>query len=155
MVLRVPWSVVRSPRSMARGLPRLRRTLPRSITYGHSVRDPQPGVAPGVAESETEMNQSPIRSFRDLDAWNVAMELAVACYRLARQLPVEERFALSAQIRRAAVSVPSNIAEGHSTGSDGVFGRQVRTSLGSVGELETQLELAGSACCRRRTWTRC
>jgi four helix bundle protein len=65
--------------------------------------------------------RSSIRSFRDLDAWNEAMKLAVACYRTAKRLPQEERFELSAQIRSAAVSVPSNIAEGFSTGSDGLF----------------------------------
>jgi len=88
------------------------------------------------------MGMGPIQSFRDLDAWNVATELAAACYRLARLLPADERFELSAQIRRAAVSVPSNVAEGHATGSEGLFGRHVRTSLGSVGELETHMELA-------------
>jgi four helix bundle protein len=85
--------------------------------------------------------KTPIRSFRDLDAWNVAMELAVACYRLAKRLPSDERFELSAQVRSAAVSVPANVAEGHSTGSDGLFLRHVRIALGSVGELETCFEL--------------
>jgi four helix bundle protein len=70
------------------------------------------------------------------------MKLAVACYRMAKRLPQEERFELSAQIRSAAVSVPSNVAEGFSTRSDGLFARPVRYSLGSVGELETQMELA-------------
>jgi four helix bundle protein len=53
-----------------------------------------------------------IVSFRDLDAWKVAMDLVVAIYSLAAKLPATERFELSAQIRRAAVSIPSNIAEG-------------------------------------------
>ena len=88
------------------------------------------------------MNSNPIKSFRDLDAWNVAMALAVACYGMAKRLPAEERFELSSQIRSAAVSVPSNVAEGHSSGSDGIFARHVQISLGSVGELETQMELA-------------
>ena len=82
------------------------------------------------AESESAVQKNPIRSFRDLDAWNVAMALAVNCYRVAKRLPAEERFELSAQIRRAAVSVPSNVAEGHASGSDGLFSRHVRISLG-------------------------
>lgn len=86
--------------------------------------------------------RTPVRCFRDLDAWNEAMKLAVDCYRLAKKLPHEERFELSAQLRSAAVSVPSNVAEGFSTGSDGLFARHVRISLGSAGELETQMELA-------------
>lgn len=82
------------------------------------------------------------RSYKNLDVWNVAMELAVACCTLAQRLPATERFELSAQIGRAAVSVPCNIAEGHSTGTDGVLIRHLRISRGSVGELETHMELA-------------
>ena len=78
---------------------------------------------------------SPIRSFRDLDAWDAAMALAVSCYRLVKSLPLEKRFELSAQMRRAAVAVPSNIAEGHAAGTDGLFARHVRISLGSLGSL--------------------
>ena len=59
-----------------------------------------------------------IKSFRDLDAWNVAMELADACYSVAKRLPTEERFGIGAQLRRSCVSVPSNIAEGFSSGRD-------------------------------------
>ena len=83
----------------------------------------------------------PIRSFKDLDAWDAAMTLAVQCYRIAKRLPPEERFEMSAQIRRAAVSVPANIAEGHASGFDGIFARHVRIALGSLGELDTLLEL--------------
>lgn len=83
-----------------------------------------------------------IRSFRDLDTWHVAMDLAVACYKVAKLLPASERFEMSSQIRKAATSVPSNVAEGHSTGSDGLCMRHLRIALGSVGELDTQLELS-------------
>jgi len=82
-----------------------------------------------------------VRSFRDLGAWQVAMDLTVACYELARGLPSDERFVLGSQLRRAAVSVPSNIAEGHATRSDGLLLRHLRIARGSLGELETQLEL--------------
>ena len=69
------------------------------------------------------------------------MDLAVACYAVAMRLPNEERYGLASQVRRAAVSVPSNIAEGHLSGSDGILGRHLRISLGSVGELQTHMEL--------------
>jgi len=100
---------------------------------------------------QNRTTNKPIRCFRDLDAWNEAMKLAEACYRIAQTLPREERFELSAQIRSAAVSVPSNVAEGFSTGSDGLFARHVRISLGSVGELETQMELAARVGLLSRT----
>ena len=54
-----------------------------------------------------------IQNYRDLDAWRQAIELAPLVYRMLRKLPKEETFALAAQIRRAVVSVPANIAEGH------------------------------------------
>jgi four helix bundle protein len=61
---------------------------------------------------------------------------------LARQLPQDERFELGSQMRRAAVSVSSNIAEGHCFGTDPMLAKHLRSALGSVGELETQIELA-------------
>jgi four helix bundle protein len=71
------------------------------------------------------------------------MDLAEAVYRQTAEFPLEERYALTAQIRRAAVSVPSNIAEGQGrrTTND-EFVRFLKISLGSLCELETQLELA-------------
>jgi four helix bundle protein len=86
-------------------------------------------------------NKAP-RHYRNLDAWQAAMEATIACYELARRLPALERFELAAQMRRAAVSMPSNIAEGHSYGTDPMLCKHLRTALGSVGELETQVELA-------------
>jgi four helix bundle protein len=83
-----------------------------------------------------------IRSFRDLDAWKISMDLAVLVYELAKRLPATERYELSAQIRRAAVSIPSNVAEGQATGRLGRFLYHTRIALGSLGELETDLELA-------------
>ena len=86
--------------------------------------------------------QSDIRSFKDLDAWKVSMELALISYELAKRLPLTERFELSAQIRRAAVSVPSNVAEGQAVGKSLRFLCHVRIALGSLGELETDFEIA-------------
>ena len=86
--------------------------------------------------------QSDIRSFKDLDAWKVSIELALISYELAKRLPSTERFELSAQIRRAAVSVPSNVAEGQAVGKSLRFLYHVRIALGSLGELETDFEIA-------------
>src|SRR5688500_2009062 len=83
-----------------------------------------------------------ILSFRDLDAWKAAMNLVLAAYHVAQQLPSTERFELSAQIRRAAVSVPSNIAEGQASGPGARYRHHVRIALGSLAELETQIEVA-------------
>ena len=83
-----------------------------------------------------------IQSFRDLEAWQAAMDLSVCIYSVSGLLPPEERFGLASQMRRASVSVPSNIAEGQSHGSDGRYIAHVRIAIGSLGELSTELELA-------------
>jgi four helix bundle protein len=83
-----------------------------------------------------------IVSFRDLDAWKAAMDLVVSAYEVAYRLPANERVELSAQIRRAAVSVPSNIAEGQASGPGARYRHHVRIAIGSLAELETQLEIA-------------
>ena len=73
------------------------------------------------------------------------MALANVCYSLTGEFPKTERYGLSSQIQRAAVSVASNIAEGSSRNSDKKFGRFLRIALGSAYELETQLEIASTA----------
>jgi four helix bundle protein len=83
-----------------------------------------------------------VRYFRDLDAWQAAMDLAVAAHQLAARLPPVHRFELGAQMRKAAISIPSNIAEGHAYGSDRVLLRHIGIALGSLAELDTQVELA-------------
>lgn len=83
-----------------------------------------------------------IRSFRDLVVWNAAMDLVLTTYALAAKLPATERFELGAQLRRAAVSIPSNIAEGHAGGTRQRYLNHVRIAVGSLAELETQLEIA-------------
>ena len=84
-----------------------------------------------------------IRYFRVLEAWQVAMELAVRAHNFAATLPAAQRFELGSQIRRSASSVPSNIAEGHAHRADRVFLRHVNIALGSLAELDTDIELAG------------
>jgi four helix bundle protein len=83
-----------------------------------------------------------IRSFRDLEAWQAAMDLSVYIYSVTMRLPTEERFGLTSQMRRASVSVPSNVAEGQSHGKNGRYVEHVRIAIGSLGELSTELELA-------------
>ena len=70
------------------------------------------------------------------------MEIVIEIYNLTRAFPPEERFGLSAQLRRAAVSIPSNIAEGHSRLGAAEFRRFVSIARGSVGEIETQIAVA-------------
>jgi four helix bundle protein len=86
--------------------------------------------------------RTPITSYRDLDVWQLAMDIVVDVYRLTRGLPAEERFGLSAQLRRAALAIPSNIAEGHGPIGAGEFRRFVSIARGSVAEVETQLAVA-------------
>jgi four helix bundle protein len=73
----------------------------------------------------------------------MAMALAKAIYSETERLPGKETFGLQSQMRRAAISIPSNIAEGHGRLNDGLFRQFPATSRGSLFELQTQLELAG------------
>ena len=82
-----------------------------------------------------------IKSFQDLQVWQLSMQLAADIYRLVRQLPAEERFGLSLQIRRATISIPSNIAEGFGYGKSRRNIHHVRIALGSDLELQTDLIL--------------
>jgi len=80
-------------------------------------------------------------SYRELYVWKKAMKLVVEVYRLCASLPKDELFGLSQQMKRAAVSIPSNIAEGQARNSDKEFIHFLLISQGSRAELETQLEL--------------
>ena len=83
-----------------------------------------------------------MKNFKDMIIWNQGIELAVSAYELTRQLPKEEIYGLSSQIKRAAVSIPANIAEGCSRETDKDFKKFLKTSLGSAFELETHLIIA-------------
>ena len=85
---------------------------------------------------------SPASSFRDLDVWKLAMQLARAVYVLTADFPREERYGLSSQLQRSAVSIPSNIAEGNGRKSTRDYTRFVSIASGSAAELQTQLLLA-------------
>jgi four helix bundle protein len=83
-----------------------------------------------------------MQDFRKLEVWRRSHALSLECYRLTRSFPKEELFGLSSQLRRAAVSVELNLAEGSSRGSDADFKRFVQMALGSASEVECQLMLA-------------
>ena len=82
-----------------------------------------------------------LKTYRELIVWQKSMDAAKEVYSLVKRLPKEELFALSDQMRRAVVSIPSNIAEGYGRGSDTEFARFLKIALGSLSELETQLIL--------------
>jgi four helix bundle protein len=84
------------------------------------------------------MNQS----FRDLLVWQRAIQLTVAVYRMTNEFPREELYGLTSQVRRSAVSVASNIAEGHGRLTAGEFRHFLGISRGSNFEVQTQLEIA-------------
>jgi four helix bundle protein len=83
-----------------------------------------------------------IQSYRDLRVWNDAMDLAERCYRLTKGFPKDELFGMTSQIRRAAVGIAANIAEGYGRESTGSYIQFLRIAQGSLKELETHLLLA-------------
>ena len=82
-------------------------------------------------------------TYRELIAWQKAMDLAERVYRASRSFPREELYGLTSQLRRSAVSVPSNIAEGQGRLTPGEFKQFLGHARGSLLELETQIQLAG------------
>ena len=83
-----------------------------------------------------------MHNFRELQVWKLAMTVAEEVYLIVAELPREERCDLASQIRRRAVSVPSNIAEGAGRGSDKEFAYHLNVAMGSAYELESQILLA-------------
>jgi four helix bundle protein len=92
---------------------------------------------------ESKNPQRQVKRYQDLVAWQKARLLVKVVYQASRGFPREEIYALTSQIRRAAVSVPSNIAEGYGRGSLNDYVRFLQTARGSLYELQTQLVLAG------------
>jgi four helix bundle protein len=88
------------------------------------------------------MAEAQIRSYRDLKVWQMSMDLAELCYRTTRTFPKDELYGMTSQVRRAAASVPANIAEGHGRNSRGEYIQFLRVTQGSLKELETYLLLA-------------
>ena len=85
-----------------------------------------------------------IQNYTDLEVWNIGMRLAEDIYNLTDRLPKEETYGLASQMRRAAVSIPSNIAEGHRRNHTKEYIQFLYHALGSTAELETQLLLTAN-----------
>jgi four helix bundle protein len=83
-----------------------------------------------------------VRGYRDLIAWQKAMSLVTEIYRVTQSFPREELYGLTSQLRRAAVSVPSNLAEGYARNSRNEFRHFIGQARGSLAEIETQVEIA-------------
>ena len=96
-----------------------------------------------VAEPSVGYRTAEIRSFRDLDVWKDAVALAQVVYEETRQFPDDERFGLTSQLRRASVSIASNVAEGWGRNSRKDYVRFLYVARGSLFEVATQVEIAG------------
>src|SRR5436190_16460977 len=86
-----------------------------------------------------------MRNFKELKIWNKGFGIAVKTFKLIDTFPKEQKFGISSQVTRSAVSIPSNIAEGSSRSSEKDYYRFIEISLGSTFELETQLLIAKAA----------
>jgi four helix bundle protein len=104
----------------------LNLTLPSFLLHGNTMSDRQE-----------------IRNYRDLAVWQRGMDIALAVYKATKLFPDDERFGLTSQLRRAATSVPANIAEGHARSSTKDYLRHISISIGSLAEVATFVELAG------------
>ena len=83
-----------------------------------------------------------VRNYRDLEIWQDGVRFTLAIYKVTADFPKHEQFGLTSQLQRAAVSIPSNIAEGHVQASDAVFARHLQIAIGSAAEVDTQLLIA-------------
>jgi len=86
-------------------------------------------------------DKSNITSYRDLKVWHLGMQIAENIYQITRQFPKEELYGLTSQLRRAAVSIPANIAEGHAKAFTRDYMRHLAIAIGSLAEVETLLDL--------------
>jgi four helix bundle protein len=89
----------------------------------------------------TEAQRHKVKTYRDLLVWQKAMQLVTQIYSITNNLPREELYGLVSQIRRSAISIPSNIAEGYGRNSRNDYLRFLQISMGSIFELQTQLEI--------------
>lgn len=83
-----------------------------------------------------------IKSYKDLDVWQKAMDLAVMCYQATKDFPKSEVYGLTSQLQRAAVSIPANIAEGHERKHQKEFIQHLSIAYSSLAELETHIQIA-------------
>ena len=109
----------------------------------HPVKDPLSFTDLGRhAIGSKNMVMAKTFTFRDLEAWQQGMELVERCYDLTRSFPRSELYGLAGQLRRAAVSIPANLAEGHGRRSTRAFLNHVSIAIGSHAEAATCIELA-------------
>ena len=94
-------------------------------------------------QEDNDGKRKPLRSFRELDVWKKAIDLVEELYRVTRLFPKDEQFVLVCRMRRSAISIPSNIAEGYGRKDRGDYRRHVSIANGSLKELETQVIIAG------------
>lgn len=95
-----------------------------------------------AAYTNFKKNFQKMRNFKELKIWQKGFDIAVDAYKLTSSFPAAEKFGISSQITRAAVSIPSNIAEGSSRKSEKDYNRFIEIALGSAYEVETQLLIA-------------
>jgi len=96
----------------------------------------------GKGKRRVKADDKPVKTLKDLAAWKKALDFAESIYTLTARFPKEEQFGLISQLRRSAVSVPSNIAEGAARSTRKEFIQFLHVALGSLAEAETQLILA-------------
>jgi len=84
----------------------------------------------------------PLKGYKKLDVWRKGIEIVELIYEISKKLPKEERYGLTSQMQKAAISIPSNIAEGYSRGYRKEFHRFCQMALGSCSELETHMIIA-------------
>jgi four helix bundle protein len=106
------------------------------------VMKPRDEDGDGLVIREPRAPYDGVKDYTDLRVWNLAIDLAEMIYRITDSFPQHERFGLVSQLRRAAVSVPSNIAEGYSRNRTGDYLRFIAIARGSLSEVKTQLIVA-------------
>src|SRR6266850_5911802 len=114
----------------------------RKDAFGARGKDYAFSCSSVILQSVMSHPRTVIRDYRDLEVWQKAMDLVADCYTVTKQFPREELYGLTAQLRRSAVSVPSNIAEGRGRRGIGGFLYHLSVANGSLVELETQLLIA-------------
>jgi four helix bundle protein len=92
--------------------------------------------------SHQNKNTMALKSYRDLEVWQKAIDLVESVYKLTKKFPADERFGLASQLQRAAISIPANIAEGYGRSHLGDYLHHLSISRGSLAELETHLIIA-------------
>src|SRR5918911_2952989 len=100
-------------------------------------------VVIGAVKDKERRRGMSVNSFRDLRVWQAGMDLVERIYQLTQAFPAQECYGLTSQMRRAAVSIPSNIAEGHTREHSKEYLHHLSMAQASLAELQTQIEIAG------------